>query len=36
MVMEKKQFDFLRENARFHEIQRSLQEYAGGWGKLVR
>lgn len=36
MVMEKKQFDFLRENARFLEIERSLQEYAGGWGKLER
>ncbi len=36
MVMENKHFDFLRENARFQEIQRSLQEYAGGWGKLER
>ncbi len=36
MVMEKKHFDFLRENARFQEIERSLQEYAGGWGKLER
>ena len=36
MVMEKKHFDFLRENERFQEIQRSLQEYAGGWGKLER
>lgn len=36
MVMENKHFDFLRENARFLEIQRSLQEYAGGWGKLER
>lgn len=36
MVMEKKQFDFLRENVRFLEIERSLKECAGGWGKLVR
>lgn len=35
-IMEKEDFDFLRENARFQEIQRSLQEYAGGWGKLER
>lgn len=35
-VMEKEDFDFLRENARFQEIQRSLQEYAGGWWKLER
>ena len=35
-IMEKEDFDFLRENDRFLEIQRSLQEYAGGWGKLVR
>lgn len=35
-VMEKEQFDFLRENARFQEIERSLKEYAGGWGKLAR
>lgn len=35
-IMEKADFDFLRENARFQEIQRSLQEYAGGWEKLER
>ncbi len=34
-VMEKPVFDFLLENARFLEIRRSLQEYAGGWGKLM-
>ena len=34
MVMEKKHFDFLRENEHFREIRRSLQEYAGGWGKM--
>lgn len=35
-IMEKEYFDFLRENARFQEIQHNLQEYAGGWGKLER
>lgn len=35
-IMKNEDFDFLRENARFQEIQRSLQEYAGGWGKLER
>ena len=34
--MEKDDFDFLRKNERILEIQRSLQEYAGGWGKLER
>ncbi len=35
-IMEKEDFDFLRENACFQEIQYSLQEYAGGWEKLER
>ncbi len=35
-IMKNEDFDFLRENARLQEIQRSLQEYAGGWGKLGR